>query len=160
MATSVPAIDELIEIPAQMLSAGAVIGPKRPPLEAREDAVNPGQEHMSRHRADNLGPVIVILQAGIRRETIADDGGFTLDDPADEAGDAHRREVAQWFDYDPTRMPFPGQICRPQRLRSIAGRCRTVPDTPTEAQNLSQITWPIWVCPNETNCCHSKSAMN
>src|SRR5260370_29197401 len=42
VAAPVPAIDEFVEVSAQVSPADAMVSAKSPPLEVREDAVNPG----------------------------------------------------------------------------------------------------------------------
>ena len=65
MAAPVPPIGELVEISLQVLPADAVVGSERPPFEVRKDAMNPRQEHMCCHRTDDLGLVVVILEAAV-----------------------------------------------------------------------------------------------
>jgi hypothetical protein len=66
---------EFVEVSAQILPADAIVGGERPPLEVREGAVDPGQQHVRRHRADNLGLVLVFPAAPVGGQTVADYGG-------------------------------------------------------------------------------------
>ncbi len=52
---AVEAEDELVEISLEMLGAQAVIDALGPALEVGEDAVDPGEHEMARHRADHMG---------------------------------------------------------------------------------------------------------
>ena len=73
MASAVPAEDELFEVAAQVWLADAVVGAQRPSLEVGEDAMDPRQDHMGRHLADDLGLVVEALEAFVCREAVAED---------------------------------------------------------------------------------------
>ena len=61
--STVPAEDELFEIAAQVRRADAVVGSERPSLEVGEDAMYPWQDDVRRHFADDLGLMVVALEA-------------------------------------------------------------------------------------------------
>ena len=63
---AVEAEDELVEISLEMLGAQAVIDAQGPALEVGEDAVDPGEHEMARHRPDHMG-----IMARDRRTWIA-----------------------------------------------------------------------------------------
>lgn len=71
MAATIPAEDEFFEIALQVRFADAVICAERPAFKVGEDAVDPWQDHMRRHFANDLGLVVVSLEAAIGREAIA-----------------------------------------------------------------------------------------
>lgn len=104
MASAIPAEDELFEVAAQVWRADAVISAERPSLEVGEDAMDPRQDHMRRHFADDLGLVVVALEAFVRREAVAEDRCAGLDCAGDESLDAGRREVLQRREADAAWM--------------------------------------------------------
>jgi len=73
MAPPVPAEDEFVEIGLDMSLAEPVIDAEAEALQVREDAVNPRQEHMRRHRPDDFGHVMALVHARIGGETIGED---------------------------------------------------------------------------------------
>src|SRR5712671_8025898 len=69
-APAVEAEDEFIEIGLEVLAAQPVVDAQGPDLEVGEDAVNPGQDDMGGHPADNVGIVGDAGGAGISGPTI------------------------------------------------------------------------------------------
>jgi hypothetical protein len=54
-AAPVEAEDELVEIGLEVFAAQAVVDPQGPDLEVGEDAMDPGQDDMGGHLADDMG---------------------------------------------------------------------------------------------------------
>ena len=76
-APAVEAEDEFIEVALEVLAAQPVVDAQGPDLEVGEDAVNPGQDDMGGHPADNVGIVGDAGGAGISGPTIRlGDGGY------------------------------------------------------------------------------------
>ena len=69
-APTVEAEDELIEIGLEVLAAQPVIDAQCPDLEVGEDPVNPGQDDMGGHLADDMGIVGDAGSAGSRTSII------------------------------------------------------------------------------------------
>ena len=63
-AASVEAEDELVEVGLEVFATQAVIDAERPDLEVGEDAVDPGQDDMGGHLADDMGIVRDARSAG------------------------------------------------------------------------------------------------
>ena len=82
-ASAVEAEDEFIEIELQVLAAQAVVDTQRPDLEVGEDPVNPRQDDVGGHLADDMGMVDDAGGAGISGPTI---------------GPRTRRSAAAWSD--------------------------------------------------------------
>ena len=61
---AVEAEDELVEIGLQMLAAQAVIDARGPDLEVGEDAVDPGQDDVGGHLADDMGSCLTLGAPG------------------------------------------------------------------------------------------------
>ncbi len=62
---AVEAEDELVEISLEMLGAQAVIDAQGPALEVGEDAVDPGEHELARHRPDHMGIMARDRRTGI-----------------------------------------------------------------------------------------------
>ena len=82
----VPAEHEFVEITVEMRLAQSVIDTGAPSLQVGEHSVNPGQQHVGCHGADDFGLVRMLLQALVSRPTIADDLRPTPDATPDEPG--------------------------------------------------------------------------
>jgi hypothetical protein len=63
-AASVEAKDELVKIGLQMLAAQAVVDAQGPELEVGEDAVDPGQDDVGGHLADDMGSCLTLGAPG------------------------------------------------------------------------------------------------
>src|SRR5260370_26851289 len=74
-APAVEAEDEFIEVGLQVLAAQPVVDAQRPDFEVGEDAVNPRQDDMGGHLADDMGIVGDAGGAGISGPTIGLGGG-------------------------------------------------------------------------------------
>jgi hypothetical protein len=74
-APAVEAEDEFIEVGLEVLAAQPVVDAQRPDLEVGEDPVNPGQDDMGGHLADDMGIVGDAGGAGISGPTIGLGGG-------------------------------------------------------------------------------------
>ena len=61
-ASPIPAKHELVEIPGEVRLAHAVQRAHEPPLEVREGAVDPFQNHVTRHVSDRLAEVLMVGQ--------------------------------------------------------------------------------------------------
>src|ERR1700745_4220547 len=83
-ASTVEAEDELIEVGLEVLAAQPVIDAQGPDLEVGEDPVNPGQDDMGGHRADDTGIVGDAGGAGISGPTIRLGGGAGSDVDGEE----------------------------------------------------------------------------
>ena len=118
---SIPAKDELFEVAAQVRRADAVIGAERPSLEIGEDAMDPRQDHMRRHLADDLGLVVVALEAFVYGEAVAEDGSAFFNSAGDEAFDAGRREVLQRRETDAARMAIGREFDRADEMQLADG---------------------------------------
>ena len=79
----------------QVRRADAVVGPERPTLEIGEDAMDPRQDHMRRHFANDLGLVVVAFEAAVCREAVAEDRCAWFNCAGDEGADVGRREILQ-----------------------------------------------------------------
>ena len=62
---AIVAKNEFVEICIDVLAAQAVIGAQSPPLQQREDPVDPGQHCVSGHFADHVRIVPIVGQARI-----------------------------------------------------------------------------------------------
>ena len=78
-APAVEAEDEFIEVGLEVLAAQPVIDAQGPDLEVGEDPVDPGQDDMGGHRADDMGIVGDAGGAGICRPPIGLGGGAGSD---------------------------------------------------------------------------------
>ena len=74
-APAVEAEDEFIEIGLEVLAAQPVVDAQGPDLEVGEDPVNPGQDDMGGHLADDMGIMGDAGGAGISGPTIGLGGG-------------------------------------------------------------------------------------
>src|SRR5512144_3349422 len=93
-ATSVKAEDELVEVGWQVLPAEAVVDTQGPALEVGEDPVHPGEHDMSGHRADGVGVVVDIRDAGIAGPSVGLGGRSCGDIGLDEGVQACGGEVS------------------------------------------------------------------
>ena len=74
-AATVEAEDELVEIGLKVFAAQTVVDAQGPDLEVGEDAMNPGQDDMGGHRADNMGIMDAACGAGIAGPSVGLGGG-------------------------------------------------------------------------------------
>ena len=74
-AAPVEAEDELVEIGLEVVAAQAVVDPQGPDLEVGEDAMDPGQDDMGGHPADDMGIVGEARGAGIAGPSVGLGGG-------------------------------------------------------------------------------------
>src|SRR3984893_4030425 len=72
---AVEAEDEFIKVALEVLAAHPVVDAQGPDLEVGEDPVNPGQDDMGGHLADDVGIVGDAAGAGVSRPTIRLGGG-------------------------------------------------------------------------------------
>ena len=70
-APAVEAEDEFIEVGLEVLAAQPVVDAQGPDLKVGEDAVNPGQDDVGRHLADDMGIVGETDGAGIPGPVLA-----------------------------------------------------------------------------------------
>jgi hypothetical protein len=68
--------------------------------------MDPWQDDMGGHLADDLGLVIVAFEALVSREAVAEDGGASFNGAGDEGADAGRGEVGKRREADAARMAF------------------------------------------------------
>src|SRR6201993_2555219 len=92
-APAVEAEDELIEVGLEVLAAQPVIDAQGPDLEVGEDPVNPGQDDMGGHRADDMGIVGDAGGAGISGPTLRLGGGAGSDVDGEEGVEAGGRGI-------------------------------------------------------------------
>ena len=92
-APAVEAEDEFIEVGLEVLAAQPVIDVQGPDLEVGEDPVNPGQDDMGGHRADDMGIVGDAGGAGISGPTIGLGGGAGRDVGGEEGVEAGGRVI-------------------------------------------------------------------
>jgi len=92
-APAVEAEDEFIEVGLEVLAAQPVIDAQGPDLEVGEDPVNPGQDDMGGHRADDMGIVGDAGGAGISGPTIGLGGGAGRDVGGEEGVEAGGRVI-------------------------------------------------------------------
>src|ERR1700757_300562 len=91
MAPSIPATDELVEIPVEMRLTHTVKGAQAPALQIGKHPMDPGQHDVSRHAANHLAlmlVLLVLLRAAIGLQPVADDRGTRRNDVTDKAGNA------------------------------------------------------------------------
>jgi len=74
-AAPVEAEDELVEVGLKVFSAQAVVDAQGPDLEVGEDAMDPGQDDMGGHRADDMGIMDEAGGAGIAGPPVGLGGG-------------------------------------------------------------------------------------
>lgn len=89
----IEADDELVEVGLQVPPAQPVIDAEPPSLCVGEDPVHPGQHGVRGHWSDHLGVVLDVLERGVPRPAVADDGAAAGDRGGDEAAQALARVV-------------------------------------------------------------------
>src|ERR1700747_689350 len=92
-ASTVEAEDEFIEVGLEVLAAQPVVDAQGPDLEVGEDPVNPGQDDMGGHLADDMGIVGDVSGAGISGPTIRLGGGARGDIGGEESAQAGSRVI-------------------------------------------------------------------
>ena len=92
-ASAVEAEDEFIKIGLQVLAAQAVVDTQRPDLEVGEDPVNPRQDDVGGHLADDMGIVDDAGSAGISGPTIGLGGGTGAEIDGEEGMEAGGRVI-------------------------------------------------------------------
>jgi hypothetical protein len=112
MPSPIPAEDELVEVSLQMCFADAMEGAHGPALEVREYPVDPGQQDVGGHGADDLGLMPVIPEASVGCQAIADHRRATVDRPLDEASDASGGKVPERLQANSSGLAFLGQLDR------------------------------------------------
>lgn len=110
VAPPVPAVDEFVEVVAQVWLTDAVRGSERPSLKIGEDAVDPGEDNVRGHFADDFRLVIVSLEAAVGGKTVAQQGRAKLDRAGDEGSNACRSEVRQRREADAALLELVEQI--------------------------------------------------
>ncbi len=90
---AVEAEDEFIEVGLQVLGPQAVVDAERPGLEVGEDAVDPRQDQVGGHGADDMGFVARGRQSGIARPAIGLGGRAGCDMSLDEGVQTARGKV-------------------------------------------------------------------
>src|SRR5246127_2854014 len=99
-APAVEAEDEFIEVGLEVLAAQPVIDAQGPDLEVGEDPVNPGQDDMGGHRADDMRIVGDASRAGISGPTIRLGGGAGSDVGGEEGVEAGGRVISDLAEAD------------------------------------------------------------
>ena len=98
-APAVEAEDEFIEVRLEVLAAQPVVDAQGPDLEVGEDPMNPRQDDMGGHLADDVGIVGNAGGAGISGPTIRLGGGTGGDVGGEEGVEAGGRvigDLAEW----------------------------------------------------------------
>src|SRR5438045_6492109 len=90
-AATVEAEDEFIEVGLEVLAAQPVVNAQGPGLEVGEDPVNPRQDDMGGHLADDMGIVGDAGGAGVSGPTIRLGGGASGDGVGEEGVEAGGR---------------------------------------------------------------------
>src|SRR6516162_9552864 len=75
-AAPVEAEDELVEIGLKVFAAQAVVDPQGPDLDVGEDAMDPRQDDMGGHLADDMGIMDEAYRAGIAGPSVGLGGGI------------------------------------------------------------------------------------
>src|SRR5438270_10108537 len=99
-APAIEAEDEFIEVALEVLAAQPVVDAQGPDLEVGEDPVNPGQDDMGGHLADDVGIVDDAGGAGISRPTIRLGGGAGGDVGGKEGVEAGGRVISDLAEAD------------------------------------------------------------
>ena len=97
---AVEAKDEFIEVALEVLAAHPVVDAQGPDLEVGEDPVNPGQDDMGGHLADDVGIVGDAGGAGVSRPTIRLGGGAGGDVGGKEGVEAGGRVISDLAEAD------------------------------------------------------------
>src|SRR5712671_5010646 len=97
---AVEAEDEFIEVALEVLAAHPVVDAQGPDLEVGEDPVNPGQDDMGGHLADDVGIVGDAGGAGVSRPTIRLGGGAGGDVGGEEGVEAGGRVISDLAEAD------------------------------------------------------------
>jgi len=101
-AAAVEAEDELIEVGLEVLAAQPVIDAQGPDLEVGEDPVNPRQDDVGGHLADDMGIVGDAGGAGISGPTIGLGGGPGAEVGGEEGAEAGGRVIGHLAQADAT----------------------------------------------------------
>src|SRR5882672_12908808 len=101
-APAVEAEDELIEVGLEVLAPQSVVDAQGPDLEVGEDPVNPGQDDMGGHLADDMGIVGDAGGAGISGPTIGLGGGTGAEVGGEEGVEAGGRVIGHLAEADAT----------------------------------------------------------
>jgi len=99
-APAVEAEDEFIEVGLEVLAAQPVVDAQGPDLEVGEDPVNPGQDDMGGHLADDMGIVGDAGGAGISGPTIRLGGGAGGDVGGEEGVETGGRVISNLAEAD------------------------------------------------------------
>src|SRR6202048_5031556 len=99
-ASAVEAEEKFIEIRLEVLAAQPVVNAQGPDLEVGEDPVNPGQDDMGGHLADDMGIVGDVGGAGISGPTIRLGGGAGGDIGGGESAQAGSRVIRDLAEAD------------------------------------------------------------
>src|SRR5712671_7739914 len=99
-ASAVEAEDEFIEVALEVLAAQPVVDAQGPDLEVGEDPVNPGQDDMGGHLADDMRIVGDAGGAGVSRPTIRLGGGAGGDVGGEEGVEAGGRVIGDLAEAD------------------------------------------------------------
>src|SRR5882672_11576069 len=94
-APAVEAEDELIEVGLEVLAPQSVVDAQGPDLEVGEDPVNPGQDDMGGHLADDMGIVGETGGAGIPGPAIGLGGGAGGEVGGEEGVEAGGRVIIE-----------------------------------------------------------------
>ena len=101
-APAVEAEDEFIEVGLEVLAAQPVIDAQGPDLEVGEDPVNPGQDDVGSHLADDMGIVGDAGSAGISGPTIGLGDGPRAEIDGEEGVEAGGRVIGDLAEADAT----------------------------------------------------------
>ena len=99
-AATVEAEDEFIEVGLEVLAAQPVVNAQGPDLEVGEDPVNPRQDDMGGHLADDMGIVGDAGGAGVSGPTIRLGGGAGGDVVGEEGVEAGSRVISDLAEAD------------------------------------------------------------
>ena len=101
--------------------ADPVIGSERPAFEIGEDAVDPRQDDMCGHFADDFRLMVVGFEALVSRESVAEDRRAGRDRAGDEGADAGRGEILQRRKADSPGMAFRRELDRADKMQLSDG---------------------------------------
>ena len=99
-APTVEAKDEFIEVGLEVLAAQPVVDAQGPDFEVGEDPVNPGQDDVGGHLADDMGIVSDTGGAGISGPTIRLGGGTGREVGGEEGVEAGGRVISDLAEAD------------------------------------------------------------
>ncbi len=119
-AATVEAEDELVEVGLQVRAAQAVIDAQRPDFQVGEDAVNPGQDDVGGHWADDVRLVGEVRRAGIAGPAFAVAPGARLA-PRKAGGPSAEKSAMAANRSRPGRSSFNRRRARHAAFRTLLG---------------------------------------